>query len=213
MSGPVRVVHYLNQFFAGVGGEERAGVGVSVREGAVGPGRALQPLLGEAAEIVGTVVCGDNAVSERPEETLRDITAELRRLGPDVVVAGPAFAAGRYGLACAQVCRAARALAIPALTAMHPDNPGALSFRREALIVPTGESATSMAAALQALAPLALRLGRRDALGPAEVEGYLPQGRRRVWDRGRPGWERALDMLRAKLDGRPFRTEVPYNAP
>jgi glycine reductase len=32
-------------------------------------------------------------------------------------------------------------------------------------------------------------------------------------DRGRPGYQRALDMLLAKLHGRPFTTEVPYNAP
>jgi hypothetical protein len=37
MSAPLRVVHYVNQFFAGVGGEEHADVGVSVKVGAVGP--------------------------------------------------------------------------------------------------------------------------------------------------------------------------------
>jgi glycine reductase len=39
MGTPVRVVHYLNQFFAGLGGEEPAGVGVAARDGAVGSGR------------------------------------------------------------------------------------------------------------------------------------------------------------------------------
>jgi glycine reductase complex component B subunit gamma len=33
MATPIRIAHYLNQFFAGIGGEERADVGVSVREG------------------------------------------------------------------------------------------------------------------------------------------------------------------------------------
>jgi glycine reductase len=95
---------------------------------------------------------------------------------------------------------------------MHRDNPGA-SLRRDVVIVPTGESATSMQAALGEVARFALKLGRKEALGPAEIEGYLPQGRRRVHDRGRPGYQRALDMLLAKLHGRPFVTEVPYNAP
>ena len=49
MNRPLRVVHYVNQFFAGIGGEEQAHVGVSVRDGAVGPGRALQQSLGDAA--------------------------------------------------------------------------------------------------------------------------------------------------------------------
>ena len=45
MSGPLRVAHYVNQFFAGVGGEEHADVGVTARPGAVGPGRALETAL------------------------------------------------------------------------------------------------------------------------------------------------------------------------
>ncbi len=213
MSTPLRIVHYVNQFFAGIGGEEEAHVGVSVRDGAVGPGRALQEALGGAGVIVATLVCGDNFMSEREAEALGTVAGELRRLAPDVVLAGPAFGSGRYGLGCAQVCRAARELGIPAVTAMHPENPGATSGRREVVILPTGDSALSMPPALADLARFALRLGRREELGPAEIEGYLPQGKRRVHDRGRPGYQRALDMLLAKLHGQPFVTEVPYNAP
>jgi glycine reductase complex component B subunit gamma len=213
MSRALRVVHYVNQFFAGIGGEDKADVGVSVRDGLVGPGRPFQQALGEAAEVVATIICGDNFMSEQPDEALARIGAALGRLTPDVVVAGPAFGSGRYGLACAHVCRCAREQGIAAITAMHPENPGATSGKREVVIVPTGESAASMQPALERMAHLALRLGRGEELGPAELEGYLPQGKRRAHDRGRPGWERALDMLRAKLRGRPFTTEVPYNAP
>lgn len=213
MNRPLRVAHYLNQFFAGIGGEERADVGVSVREGAVGPGRALGAALGDGATVAGTIVCGDNFASERTDETATAIAAHLREMAPDVVIAGPAFGSGRYGLACGRVCLVAKDLGIPAVTAMHEQNPGAISFRKQVLIVPTGESSTSMQPALEHVARLALKLARREALGPAEVEGYIPQGNRRVWDRGRPGWERALDMLLAKLHGRPFVTEVPYNEP
>ena len=45
MTKPVRVVHYLNQFFAGIGGEELANVAVRLIQGPVGPGRLLQTLL------------------------------------------------------------------------------------------------------------------------------------------------------------------------
>ena len=34
MTTPIRIAHYLNQFFAGIGGEERADVGVSDARGA-----------------------------------------------------------------------------------------------------------------------------------------------------------------------------------
>jgi glycine reductase len=206
-------VHYVNQFFAGIGGEDHANVGVTVKAGVVGPGRALQAALGDDARIEATIVCGDNFASDRAEDAAHAIGVELDRLKPDVLVAGPAFAAGRYGLACALACGVARKRGVPAITAMHPDNPGVASARREVCIVPTGAAATSMAAALAALAPLALRLARGETLGPAEVEGYIGSGVRRVHDRGRPGYQRALDMLLDKLHGRPYRSEVPYAAP
>src|SRR5919106_5100043 len=147
MSGPLRVVHYVNQFFGGIGGEDQANLGVTVKAGAVGPGRALETALGDGARIEATIVCGDNFASDRAEDAARAIAAELDRLKPDVLVAGPAFASGRYGLACALACKAAQSRGIPALTAMHPENPGA-SARREVYILPTGTSTTSMPAAL-----------------------------------------------------------------
>src|SRR5262245_40997379 len=128
MSQPLRVVHYVNQFFAGIGGEDRAHVGVSVRDGVVGPGAALEKVLSPDGRIVATIVCGDNYMSERQDEALGEIRDALRRLAPDVVVAGPAFGSGRYGLACAHVCRTARQEGIPAVTAMHPENPGAMTW-------------------------------------------------------------------------------------
>jgi glycine reductase len=80
MSGPLRVVHYVNQFFGGIGGEEQAGVGVSVKAGAVGPGRALEAALGEGTKVEATIICGDNFASDRAEEAARAIGAELDRL-------------------------------------------------------------------------------------------------------------------------------------
>ena len=61
-----RVVHYINQFFAGVGGEEAAGTPPEVRTGAVGPGRRLQQLLGDDHQVVATVVCGDDHAAGDP---------------------------------------------------------------------------------------------------------------------------------------------------
>src|SRR2546428_11553590 len=94
----LRVVHYLNQFFAGIGAEDKADTSPGQRPGAIGPGRVLQQALGDRAEIVATVYCGDNYFGEKPgalDEVL-DLIAEHR---PDVVIAGPAFSAGRYGWA------------------------------------------------------------------------------------------------------------------
>ena len=213
MSEPVRVAHYLNQFFAGIGGEERADVGVSMRPEPVGPGRALQAALGDAGRVVGTVICGDNHVAEREEAAVAAIRAELEPLRPDVVVAGPAFGSGRYGLACAAACRAAAALGVPAVTGMHPDNPAVEANRQRVLIVPTAESATGMQPAITGLARFALRLAQGDALGPAEVEGYIAQGKRASGIAAGRATSARSTCCSTSSTGGPFVSEVPFHAP
>ena len=56
----MRIAHYLNQFFGGIGAEEDAGRGLQVHDVAVGPGRLLEQLLGADARVQLTFVCGDN---------------------------------------------------------------------------------------------------------------------------------------------------------
>jgi glycine reductase len=206
----MRIVHYLNQFFAGVGGEDRADTRPASRAGAVGPGLMLGQLLGGGAGIVGTVFCGDGLAADGPDGTVGEIVGLIERFTPDVVVAGPAFGAGRYGLACGRVCAAVEArLGIPALAAMSADNAAAEIHRREVLIVVTTPTAIGMRDALASMARLAPRLGRREALGPAAVEGYLPRGRRMNTHAQASASERALDLLLGRLHGRPFTSEVP----
>jgi glycine reductase len=213
MDKPVRVVHYVNQFFAGLGGEEAANRTVEVRREPVGATRALIAALGDRGEVVATIVAGDNYMNDERERARAAVDAALGELAPDVVIAGPAFEAGRYGLACAEVCRAAAARGIASITAMHPAAPAATMYRRELLIVPTGPTAADMPRVLPELVRLALKVARGEALGPAEVEGYLPRGVRKSAMRGAPGYLRALDMLEAKLAGKPWVSEIPYQAP
>ena len=208
----VTVVHYLNQFFGGVGGEEHANHPIEVREGAVGPGRALQAALGDAGTVLATIVGGDTYVADHRDAALAAVTQALRDLRPDVVVAGPAFDAGRYGVACGEVCRLAASEGIPAVTAMYPENPAVALFRTEVPIVPTAATAVGMGEAIPRLAQLALKLARGERLGPAEADGYLGRGVRVPGRRGRPGHERAAAMLRAKLRGEPFTSELPILA-
>ena len=155
----VRVVHYLNQFFGQIGGEEHAGVLPQVKPGPVGPGRLLQSQLGDGYEIVATVICGDNTFAEHPEETAQQIVQLVQAYSPQVLVAGPAFNAGRYGQACGQVCATVQAqLDIPVLTGMSEENPGVAQFRDRVLIARTDNSARFMADALDHMASLAARL-------------------------------------------------------
>lgn len=204
-----RVAHYVNQFFGGLGGEEHAGAAPVLKPGAVGPGLLLQQLLGGEAEIAGTVICGDNRMAERTDETVAEVVPLVRSLEPDLLVAGPAFAAGRYGLACAGVCGAVRrALGIPVLTGLAPDNPGAEGLEAGVLAAVAGQTAASARADLARMAVLARKLLYGEPLGPADVDGYVPTGRRVNEFDERTGAERMMDMLLRKMASRPFVSEV-----
>ena len=212
MSAKLRVVHYLNQFFAGVGGEERSDHPVSARPGPVGPGALLDKIFGEDAEVVGTVFAGDGLFAENEEECVVEALARIKEFSPDLVIAGPAFNAGRYGLACAAVCRAAQEAGIPVVTAMHPENPGFPAAGTSVHTVPAADSAVGMEEALEAAARLGLRLARGEEIGSAEDEGYLPRGVRYNEIAELPTSRRAVDMVLRKIKGEPYRTELEVPA-
>ena len=174
---PVKAVHYVNQFFGGIGGEEQAGLGVSLQQGPVASGRALQQALGDQGEVTATIICGDNHFSENSAEALAEIEKHLKAEKPDVLFAGPAFAAGRYGLACGQVCRLGEKLGIPSVTGLHPDNPAVHGARKDVTIVPTGETPADMADVLAAMTRLVLK--RRRGIAQDLVAGKVDGANRR----------------------------------
>lgn len=208
MAEKVRVVHYLNQFFGGIGGEEQAYAEVQMNDGPSGPGRALQAALGENATIVGTITSGDNYFTEEVDAAKRATSEYLDQIRPDLVIAGPAFDAGRYGLACAEVCRLAKAKGIPSVTAMHPENAGVLTYRKELLAVSTGIDASEMVQIVGRMASLGMKLIEGVELGPAQTEGYVPTGIRKQIMHAKLGYERAADMLVARMSGKPFVSEM-----
>ena len=205
----IRVVHYLNQFFGQIGGEEEANTPVQIRPGAVGPGRLLQTKLGLGYEIVATVICGDNTFAAQPEETAQHVVRLVRDFSPQLLIAGPAFYTGRYGQACGHVCAAIQSeLGIPTLTGMHEENPGVEQFRDRVLIVRTGNSARTMADALNHIASLATRLATGEHIDQPADAGCFASGRKRSIVRERPAAQRAVDMLLHKLAEQPTHSEI-----
>ena len=79
----IKVVHYINQFFAGIGGEEKADHRPEVRDGVVGPGMAFRQAFGTDAEIEATVVCGDTYFNENLETATSEVTAMIQEYSPD----------------------------------------------------------------------------------------------------------------------------------
>lgn len=205
----IRIAHYINQYFGGIGGEDKADAPLEVREGPVGPGRALLMALDDDAEISQTIVCGDNAFHADPDAILEGIISALAASKPDLLVAGPAFNAGRYGLACGAVASAAtERLGIPAVTGLFPEAPAVDVYRSRTVMVPTGDSAASMKDAIERLATVGMRLAHGERLLPAEEDGRIPMGFRRSVPTDVPVAKRAADMLLAKLRGAEFTSEV-----
>lgn len=214
----LRVVHYLNQFFGQIGGEDQAQVGFSLREEPVGPGMALKNALGDKAEVVATVICGDNYFSKDVEGASSEGLALVEKYQPDIFIAGPAFAAGRYGVACGAMCKAVgEKLGVPVISGMYEENPGVAMYQKYAYIIKTGNSARDMVQAMGKMVKLGLQL----ASGELNPHLVLDEARPRPQEYDyfsclvirneyteKTTAERSLDLLLAKLKGEPFVSDV-----
>ena len=205
-----KIVHYINQFFAGIGGEEKADIVPEVREGTVGPGTALEKALGEEYEIAATVICGDNYFGENLDTATDTIVEMVKQYEPDVFVAGPAFNARRYGVACGTICKAVEErLGVPVLTAEYEENPGVDMFRKDVIIVKTGDSAATIRKAVPVMAALVKKMATgEEILGP-DIEGYHERGIRVNYFAEERASERAIQMLTKKMKGEEFHTDLP----
>ncbi len=205
-----KVLYYVNQFFGQIGGEEQAGIKPTFKNENIGPALGFNGLLGEEGEVVGTLICGDNYFNENKEEALEYIMKVIKEENPDMVVAGPAFNAGRYGMACAGVANVVvDELGIPVITGMYIENPGLDVCRSKALVVSVTDSAAGMRKALSVMAKLTTKLMKNEEIGLPEEEGYISQGKRLTVLSDKRGSQRAVEMLITRLNNEEFKTELP----
>ena len=208
--GKYKIVHYINNFFSGAGGEKAAGMRPEIHEGPLGPGLALAGACGEEFEIAATAVCGDNYFGENLEDAAAELIGMIRPFKPDLFIAGPAFNAGRYGVACGTICKEVeKALGIPVLTGMYEENPGVDMFRKDLIVIKTKNSAAGMRKAVPVFKRLGEKLVKgREILGP-DMEGYLERGIRVNYFAEKRGSERAIELLLKKCRGEECQTEYP----
>lgn len=208
--GKLKFVHYINQFFANIGGEEKADYQPEVRDGVVGPGLAFNQAFGDEAEIIATVICGDSYFNENVDSATETVLNMIKEKAPDGVICGPAFNAGRYGVACGTVAAAVKEkLGLPVVTGMYKENPGADMYKAKVYMCPTKNSAAGMKDAVKKMAPLALKLVKGEKIGSSKEDSYMPNGIRVNFFEDKRGAERAVDMLVQKLNGKEYETEYP----
>jgi len=204
--GSYRIVHYINQFFANIGGEEKANIPPEKRDGFAGPGIGLSTALKDNAEFVGTVICGDSYFNENVDEASAAVLEMIKSYSPDMVVVGPAFNAGRYGMACGMVAKLVdENLGIPVVGGLYIENPGLEIYKRHAYFVETGNSAASMRQAIPAMSAIIKKI-----INGEDISGdYIPRGIRKNYFAEKRGSRRAVDMLLKKISGEDFKTEYP----
>ncbi|HHU07830.1 MAG TPA: glycine/betaine/sarcosine/D-proline family reductase selenoprotein B [Clostridiaceae bacterium] len=215
MNQLLRIVHYVNQFYGQIGGETAAGTGISIREEKGGLAEEIEAKIDRPAKVVATIVCGDDYFAENVEIALPEIMKIIKSYEPDVFFAGPAYAAGRYGMACAAICtEVKKELGIPAITAMNEINPGVDFGKKELFIVKTGTNARTMKTDLGEMARFAKIMLGGKKLGLPDEEGYFKRGWNRSIRTGIPTPDRTINMLLAKMKGDDFVSEIelPENA-
>jgi glycine reductase len=206
----VKAIHYVNQFYGQIGGEEKAGYLLEVRDGPVALGKQLELAFGGSIKIVKTLVCGDNYAAEHMEKILPEVLGIVKESGAVFFLAGPSFGAGRYGMACATLCQAvSKDLHIPVLAAMNTVSPGVDIAKRDIYIVETLDSARDMKNALATMGRLGAKLLKNEPIGLPNEEGYIPRAIRVNVREEKRGSRRAVDMLIKKLHGQPYTTELP----
>lgn len=212
MSTQYRIIHCLNQFFSGFGGEEQANLAPTLVSGPKGPGMLVEKEFPDV-KVIATIAFGDNYLAGNTEDAIKEVlnllTSFQKENALDLLVAGPAFNAGRYGIACGSICQAVQEeMNLPAVTGMFPQNPAVELYCKNIFIVETSDNVMGMTDAVRKMVPLGKKLVHQQEVLP-EQDGYIPQGKRKNIFVAETGACRAVNMLLARLKGEPFQTEYP----
>ena len=203
-----KILFYTNQFFGQIGGEEFAYTEPFVEAGPRGNANAFAPAI-KGGEIVATIVCGDNYFAENIEKSLEFIKAQVEEIKPDIVIAGPAFNAGRFGIACCEVCKFVQSnYGIPSVTGLYWENPGVEMYKADCYIMEVGKSAATIRKAIPLITGFVNKLISGEKLGTPKQEHYYPKGQRVNVFHEKNGAQRAVEMLVKKVTGQPYDTEL-----
>ena len=164
-----KILFYTNQFFGQIGGEDMAYAEPQVFEGMHGSANTFGAPLKDIAEIVATIVCGDNFYAENMETGRAFLLEQIKKYQPDLIIAGPAFNAGRFGIACGDVCKTAKEQAgVEAITGLYEENPAVDMFKKDVYILRVAKSAAGIRKAVPLMAGFARKLLTGEPIGTPE---------------------------------------------
>lgn len=203
-----KIIFYTNQFFGQIGGEDKAYTEPEFHEGAIGNSKAFVDNLKDA-EIIATIICGDNYYVENMDIVRAFVKEKIKNCEFDFFIAGPAFNAGRFGIACADICDfVKKEFNVEAITGLYEENPAVEMYRKSIYILKTGKSAANMRKAVLLMSKFANKLLNNEKIGSPNEESYYAKGKRVNVFKEKNGAERALDMLIKRLKNDPFESEL-----
>lgn len=205
-----KAIVYLNQFFGQIGGEEVADHEPEIRNEKVGAAMLYDQLLD--GEVTHTIICGDNFMGSNEEQAIDRILGFLKDKEFDIFFAGPAFQAGRYGIACGAIGKAVKEeFNVSVISSMNEENPGVKMYKKDIYIFPGGKSAAKMRDDVTKMVEFGNKILSGEKLLPAEQEGFFTRGIRHQYflEDETPAYERAIDMLLKKINGEDFVSELP----
>jgi glycine reductase len=174
----IRVVQFLNQIQAGLGGDERMDLQPSSKNGAVGMGMILKTMLmRNGAALVGTVICGDHYFLQNKEKAMSELSTMVLSFHADVVICGPALNHKRFGECCGYFAEHLRdQCGLPAFAAMAEESTGTPMFRNKIYVIKTPKvGGSGLNNSLKKMADFAVKLASNGKIGSPEEEGYFSQ--------------------------------------
>lgn len=99
----MKVLMIFDQTQAGLGGKESADLPLGGKMMAMGSCNMFERQLKEVGgKIVGTLYCGNGTFMSDPETVSKKFAAMAKKIQPDIVICGPCFNYGEYGIMAAK---------------------------------------------------------------------------------------------------------------
>lgn len=120
----MKIIMIFDQIQSGAGTKDDTMVPLQGKKESIGPAVMMEPFLkGVDGNVIACLYCGNGTYKADPEEVSRKLCAMVKKLGPDVVMCGPAFNYEDYADMCARVaCDINKTTDAKAFAAMSVEN-------------------------------------------------------------------------------------------
>lgn len=102
----MKVLMIFDQTQAGLGGKESTDLPLGGKMMAIGSCNMFERQVKDAGgKIVGTLYCGNKTFMDNPDLVSKKFAAMAKKIKPDVVICGPCFNYGEYGIMAAHTAQ------------------------------------------------------------------------------------------------------------